>query len=226
MTDNIGTIIWSLRKDNSETQQQLADALGVSRSFVKSWENNERPIRSDDLIMLARHYGVSADYILGLSEAKSPDLDIQTAVKITGLNDAAIANLAECYQHCQAYRVEDLMSALFSNEHIYDIIAALGTLRLLLDFIDHAEAVNALEDEAAIAKGLEELKPFIREAEAMTNDKTPSKVAKQILSNIYMNARFEKYELSEMFDTIVETILPKVSTLTLRHDPFSGYSLQ
>lgn len=62
--------IRDLREDNDMTQQQLADILGTSQTMYARYERgaNELPIRH--LITLCKLYNVSADYILGLSDAK------------------------------------------------------------------------------------------------------------------------------------------------------------
>lgn len=60
--------IKDLREDNDMTQQQVADYLGMKQPQYFRYENGTRDIPSDVLIALARLYGVSTDYILGLSD--------------------------------------------------------------------------------------------------------------------------------------------------------------
>ena len=52
-----------LREDADRTQQQIAEVLGTSQTMYARYE---LPIRH--LIVLCRYYGVSADYLLGLSD--------------------------------------------------------------------------------------------------------------------------------------------------------------
>jgi len=63
-------IIRNLREDRDLTQKQVADYLGTSQTMYARYERgaNELPIRH--LIKLCKLYGVSADYILGLSNKK------------------------------------------------------------------------------------------------------------------------------------------------------------
>lgn len=63
-------IIKDLREDNDLTQQQVADYLGTSQTMYARYERgaNELPIRH--LLKLCELYGISSDYILGISEAK------------------------------------------------------------------------------------------------------------------------------------------------------------
>lgn len=60
--------IRDLREDHDQTQQEIADILGTSQTMYARYERgaNELPIRH--LIALCRHYNVSADYILGLTD--------------------------------------------------------------------------------------------------------------------------------------------------------------
>ena len=57
-----------LREDHDKTQQEIADYLGTSQTMYARYERgaNEFPIRH--LIMLCKYYGVSADYLLGLTD--------------------------------------------------------------------------------------------------------------------------------------------------------------
>ena len=60
--------IRDLREDHDKTQQEIADVLGTSQTMYARYERgaNELPLRH--LITLCKYYGVSADYILGLSD--------------------------------------------------------------------------------------------------------------------------------------------------------------
>lgn len=59
-----------LREDNDYTQEYVAHVLGTSQTMYARYERgaNELPIRH--LISLCRLYGVSSDYMLGLTSKK------------------------------------------------------------------------------------------------------------------------------------------------------------
>ena len=63
-------ILRGLREDSDKTQQQIADILGISQTMYARYERgaNELPIRH--LIVLCKHYNVSADFVLGLHKNK------------------------------------------------------------------------------------------------------------------------------------------------------------
>lgn len=60
--------IKDLREDHDLTQQYVADYLGMKQPQYFRYEKGTRDIPSDVLIALAKLYGVSTDYILGLTD--------------------------------------------------------------------------------------------------------------------------------------------------------------
>lgn len=56
-----------LRKMNGYSQEMLADKLGISRQAVSKWERAEASPDTDNLIALARLYGMSLDELFGCS---------------------------------------------------------------------------------------------------------------------------------------------------------------
>ena len=62
--------IRNLREDSDKTQAEIAEILGTSQTMYARYERgaNEMPIRH--LITLSKYYGVSTDYILGITNKK------------------------------------------------------------------------------------------------------------------------------------------------------------
>lgn len=65
MTLEIANRLIQMRKARGLSQESLAEAIGVSRQAVSKWERAEASPDTDNLIMLARLYGVSIDELLG-----------------------------------------------------------------------------------------------------------------------------------------------------------------
>ncbi len=63
--------IRDLREDKEVTQREVAAVLHTSQTMYARYERgaNEMPIRH--LITLTKYYGVTSDYILGLSDKKN-----------------------------------------------------------------------------------------------------------------------------------------------------------
>ena len=62
--------IRNLREDHDLKQTDLAKLLKVSQAQYSRIENGENDITLDSLIRLAKFYGVSTDYLLGLTNEK------------------------------------------------------------------------------------------------------------------------------------------------------------
>lgn len=60
--------IRALREDNDLKQKDLAKILRCSQQVYSNYELGQRDIPTDILIKLSQYYGVSTDYILGLTD--------------------------------------------------------------------------------------------------------------------------------------------------------------
>lgn len=57
-----------LRKEAKEPQRVLADLLGVSINQISEMEKGTRMTTLEKLPLICKHYHVSADYLLGLTD--------------------------------------------------------------------------------------------------------------------------------------------------------------
>jgi len=74
MNIEIANRLVELRKKNNLSQEALAEKLGISRQAVSKWERAEASPDTDNLILLARLYGVSLDELLRTEEeVAAPD---------------------------------------------------------------------------------------------------------------------------------------------------------
>ena len=62
--------IRDIREDNSFTQQNIADLLHIGQRTYADYESGKTRIPIDSLLILAKHYDVSMDYITGASDIK------------------------------------------------------------------------------------------------------------------------------------------------------------
>lgn len=92
----------SLRSEYSETQQDVADAVGIQRGAYGTYESGISLPPCDKLVMLAEHFDVTVSYLIGEtnfrkakngSSQRNVDLhDIDKVVRLTmdELNDKSI----------------------------------------------------------------------------------------------------------------------------------------
>ncbi len=61
-----------LREDNDFTQSTLAEYLHIRQNTYSQYENGQRSAPIDALIALAFFYNTSVDYLIGLTDEKTP----------------------------------------------------------------------------------------------------------------------------------------------------------
>lgn len=76
-----------LREEKGKKRQEIADDLGISRASLEYYEKGKRKPDIEILAKFADYYGVSADYLLGRTTAKTTDKDLRTAVEYTMLSE-------------------------------------------------------------------------------------------------------------------------------------------
>lgn len=68
-----GDRVRAIRQDCKMTQEELGTRLGASRTWITDLENNkQRGLSADTVVRFARALGVSADYLLGLTDDPTP----------------------------------------------------------------------------------------------------------------------------------------------------------
>ena len=91
-----GQIITKLREDSMQKRQETADALGISRASLEYYEKDKRKPDIEVLTKIADYYHVSADYLLGRTNVKTTDKDLQFVCEYTGLTEESVNNLRKC----------------------------------------------------------------------------------------------------------------------------------
>ena len=77
MNDNtLGSRIRKLRKKNYMSQAELAKKIGVSASAIGMYEQNRRTPDNDTLREFCEIFGVTSDYLLGLSLSSERKYDV------------------------------------------------------------------------------------------------------------------------------------------------------
>ena len=69
---NYAERIRSLREDSNRTQSYVAELLNVGQRTYCDYELGKTRIPVDSLIVLAKFYNVSMDYICGVSKLREP----------------------------------------------------------------------------------------------------------------------------------------------------------
>ena len=89
------TILRKHLEEPGMTQQLLADYIGVKRQTVAQWKDGQTSPDIESLSKIADFFEASTDYLLGRTDVKKADLNIQQINKVTGLSEEAITNIIE-----------------------------------------------------------------------------------------------------------------------------------
>ena len=68
MENKISKRIYELRKDMKLSQSELAKRIGATQKAVDFWEKGINEPKATYIINLAKFFGVSSDYLLGLED--------------------------------------------------------------------------------------------------------------------------------------------------------------
>ena len=68
MENKFKDMVKYLRIEKGIGQEKLAKELGLSSGIISLWENGLREPSMSSLIILAKYFGVSIDYLVGLED--------------------------------------------------------------------------------------------------------------------------------------------------------------
>lgn len=80
-------------KEKGCTITEFADLLGLTRQSVSFYMNGDRRPDLQTLKRICETLNVSADWMLGLTDMRTPDTNLQTACQTLGLTEAAAGTL-------------------------------------------------------------------------------------------------------------------------------------
>ncbi len=100
--DYFGDRLKTLRRERGITQQELADAIGISKGGLCYYENTNRAPDITVLEKFADYFKVSADYLLGRTNAQTQKAKLQAVCNYTGLSDKAVGLFAELKENSPA----------------------------------------------------------------------------------------------------------------------------
>ncbi|MFG6369571.1 MAG: helix-turn-helix transcriptional regulator [Lachnospiraceae bacterium] len=73
-----------------KTLQEVSDAIGITRVAMGYYEKGERKPDIEILYKIADFYKVSTDYLIGITDVKTSDIETKTIVNSIGLSESAI----------------------------------------------------------------------------------------------------------------------------------------
>lgn len=133
------------------TQADVATAIGKSRQVVSQYCHGESEPAFDTLVRIAAFFGVTIDYLLGVTDTKTTRPDMQVAVLISGITEENMAFL----ERCKHEKPSD--SPFFLRQQSLDLVNELIEMVRCDTFMATAytHLVNLHSDEAMQQMGIE-----------------------------------------------------------------------
>lgn len=88
-SERLSDLVEAEKKDTGKRQKEIAFDIGVSSGTLSEWCSDQKTPTIDALPKLAAYFHVSSDWLIGLSDVKSPDSSVQCVQRMTGLSERA-----------------------------------------------------------------------------------------------------------------------------------------
>ena len=127
-----------LCKERKVTQSILANAVGTTRQTIANYQKGKIEPPSDMVIKIAEFFDVPTDYLLGVNNLRTKDIDVIRIIEHTGLTSTAIIELGIMAQNKLDIGI---LSVLIEKGHVQELVL------LLKDAIVTNKQFNALYSE-------------------------------------------------------------------------------
>lgn len=104
-----------LRIEKKMNQKELADKLGYKQNTISQWENGKRFMDTETLRIVADFFGVSSDYLLGMSDSREESSsNKKEPINTDGLSDSkkALLTFAETVPEDKAAMILQVMKSI------------------------------------------------------------------------------------------------------------------
>lgn len=133
----MGKMLKELRTAEGLTQAQLAKEFLTTQDNISRLEKG-KAFDCDIICSISKYFGVSADYLLGLSDVQSTDTTVKSVCEYIGCNEEVIDNLKSIYEKSIVSYEED------DEDDEKDIDFSLNTLNQILSAPYFAELIDEI----------------------------------------------------------------------------------
>lgn len=141
MSENtLPTRLKAVRAAAGLSQREMADRVGISNKVLSFYEQGRN---TPDAVFIKRFAEVnqcSADYLLGLSNVKTQQADVQTICYQTGLSEKAVQQIKTC---C----ARRYLNRLLEDDNLYALANALDSLYTAIRHLPAFDVDRFLETE-------------------------------------------------------------------------------
>lgn len=154
-----------------ESMDVVAKAIGISKSIIQNLEDEDNDRGPSYLVIraLAKHYGVPADYLLGLSDEHNIK---KIAVDELGLSSEAVRNIEDAKRSADNdpyfRRRHDILNGILSDRHFKIFLSYFANAEIAAE---KARAAKEQSDAVKKTHCLPENGDYIKEKDAYSYHK-------------------------------------------------------
>lgn len=204
-------------EEKGVTYQDLALAAGVRRQAVGQWCLGNTAPDVISLEKITRLLGVSADYLIGLSDVASFDVDLKAVCAYTGLSEKACSILAAKDRKGQKKTIKDVPQN--ARNQIYELWEDMensrkADARILSYFIEHGlnGVIRRIDRykkylQSSTEKATRFTKEFVECCQTGSSDMVFSDKWNQLAEDFmepYDRGRLEYYETQDAVKSIID----------------------
>lgn len=109
-----GNRLTELREEKGLNKKEIAKELKLPYTTYLNYENDEREPNSDTLIKIAKYFNVSIDYLLGVSDVRTTDINVRQIRNATGLTEKSIVNIKK-------FCIDETFGMVYLNKLLEDL---------------------------------------------------------------------------------------------------------
>lgn len=119
MGDNFPKILSGLRREKGLNQRTAAAALNISQALLSHYENGLREPGLDFIRTACAYYGVSSDYLLGLSSVRTPLTGGAASLgpvgsRLSEMLASVFSELLRSLSQCENRETQEVISGMLS----------------------------------------------------------------------------------------------------------------
>lgn len=213
MNSVVNERIKELRTEKNLTQKTFAEMLFCNRQKIADWERGKSCPSTEDLINISKIFNISTDYLLGLTETRTTDMEIKDICELTGLSERAV-RILNCKSSYYDESIKIINFLIEESDACGDIENGVFTKRNLIDsmynyfFYDYGSCNNSDNDLFVTSLGHiftsfeqyeEKRKDVLKDWE--NTDLLEMKVSRisknEILDNVYINRIIEQLKITK-----------------------------
>lgn len=163
LADRLDDLMAEEKKRQNLSQNEICKLMGVPSSSYSEWAADTKTPSLDLLVKVANYFACSVDYVLGLTNIRSKDINVAAACKNTGLTEDALWSLRRLKDEVDTEHLF-IMNTLIASQWMDDTVRYIGEVRKTQRSVVNEECKDIYELEEIQDEAIAQAKKVLEEA--------------------------------------------------------------